>query len=153
MADMPDKDFFRKMIEVAFVSANTTGDATALEPYYHPHHQIHTDFHNTDKEHLEGMRAEAQIWSKIVSDMTAKAEHIVIDGDMVAVHWRVSARHHGTHQHTVAGHVKGSGQTVHASGMLLLKVRDGKIEEEWRYDDILQVLINSGAVTIPKAAA
>jgi predicted ester cyclase len=153
MPAMPDKEFFRKLIEEDFVSANTTGDVSVLEPYFHPHHKVHTDFHNTDKKHLDGMKAEAEAWSKVVSGMAAKVEHVLIDGDVAAVHYRVFAKHHSSHQHAVAGPLKPSGKVVHASGVILFKVSDGKIEEEWRYSDILEALINSGAVEIPKVAA
>ena len=148
----PDKEHFRKLIEHGFLQANVTGDFSNLEPYYAPYHKVHTDFHNTKDSHLNGVKSEAKQWSELASDWTAKADHILIDGDMVTVHWHVSAKHHGTHDHNVAGQVKGSGQTVHVSGIIMFKVKDGLVEEEWRYDNILQAMISSGAATLPSAA-
>lgn len=78
------------------------------------------------------------------ADMSVRIEHIVAEGPYVLTHFSTSARHVGEFHG-----VPPSGRTVHASGIVLWRVEEGRVVEDWNCFDTLKVLrdISSDART------
>ena len=76
-----------------------------------------------------------------MSEIKVVIHHQIADGDMVATHWSLTARHTGKLMHYPA-----TGRTIHMKSMCVDRVRDGKVVEHWGVRDLLSVLRQIGAV-------
>lgn len=72
-------------------------------------------------------------------DMQVAVNHLVADGDLVAVHWTTS----GTNTQPGMG-LPATGKKIKVSGMTIFRFRAGKISEEWSAWDMLSVLKQAG---------
>ncbi len=76
---------------------------------------------------------------KALPDMKMSINHMVADGDLVAVHWTAS----GTNTQAGMG-FPATGKTVKIDGMTLFRFKNGKISEEWSAWDMLSVMRQLG---------
>lgn len=88
---------------------------------------------------LEENRASVAGWKAAAPDLVMRVEHMVAEGDLVAVHWI------GTGTNTGEGNgLPATGRRVEARGMTLFRFRDGRIAEEWGVVDMLSALRQLG---------
>jgi steroid delta-isomerase-like uncharacterized protein len=105
--------------------------------------EIHTpDFvvHTASRDvSLEENRAAVVGWKAAAPDLVLRVEHLVAEGDLVAVHWI------GTGTNTGEGNgLPATGRRVEVRGMTLFRLRDGRIAEEWGVVDMLSALRQLG---------
>ncbi len=74
-------------------------------------------------------------------DLRLTAEHVVAEGDRVAILWTLS----GTHQGEFFG-VPATGQRVMIPGLDIYRIDNGKIAELWTVGDDLSLLAQLGAI-------
>jgi len=72
-------------------------------------------------------------------DMQIAVNHVVAEGDLVAVHWTAW----GTNTQPGMG-LPATGKKIRVSGMTLFRFRAGKISEEWGVWSMLSVLKQAG---------
>jgi len=72
-------------------------------------------------------------------DMKMVVNHMVAEGDLVAVHWTAW----GTNTQPGMG-LPATGKQIKVSGMTIFRFKDGKISEEWSAWNMLTVLKQAG---------
>jgi steroid delta-isomerase-like uncharacterized protein len=77
-------------------------------------------------------------------DLAFTVEDLVAEGDQVAVRWTFT----GTHTGPFMG-VPPTGRQVRMAGISLLRIEGGRIVEDWVVDDLLGLMQQIGAVTLP----
>ena len=92
----------------------------------------------------EGEKAYVQMLHSAMSDMEAQVEKILVDGDQVAWRWRTR----GVHTGEFLG-VPASGNRVEVAGNDIGLMRDGKLAELWMEVDMLDVMVQLGAIEPP----
>jgi len=105
--------------------------------------RIHTpDFvaHGATRDaNLEDDRQAVLGWRSFAPDMKLVVEHLVAEGDMVAVHWS------GTATNTGEGNgFPATGRKVKLSAMTIFRFREGRIAEEWNAIDMYSFLEQLG---------
>ena len=110
-----------------------------LEKYSDSHT---TDFvaHGTDRDYTlaEDMSA-AQEERTAMPDMQIAVNHMLAEGDMVAVHWTAW----GTNTQPGMG-LPATGKKIRISGITIFRFKAGKISEEWSAWNMLSVLKQAG---------
>ena len=81
-------------------------------------------------------------------DMHTSAEEYLTEGDKVCLRWTGQ----GTHQGSLFG-IPATGKRVTFGGIAILRVKDGKIAEDWAYGDQLGLFMQIGAVQPPASLA
>ena len=80
-------------------------------------------------------------------DITVHIDALVAEGDLVAVRWSAS----GTHRGDGLG-FPATGRHVQFSGMVFVRVEEGKLVEGWNNFDQLGMLQQLGIVSLPSVA-
>jgi predicted ester cyclase len=70
-----------------------------------------------------------------LSEIHASVEDTIAEGDKLCIRWSFSAKHTGK-----GLGIKPAGAAIHITGMLLVRVADGKIAEAWQKWDMLGML-------------
>ena len=77
-------------------------------------------------------------------DIRIEVQHSVVEGEMVALHCRVTGSHRGESLGIAA-----SGNTLDIDGMAMARIRDGQIQEAWNCFDFLKLYGQVGLVQMP----
>ena len=85
---------------------------------------------------------------KTAFDPKFTLEHVIAEGDKVAVMWS----NRGTQLVEWFG-VPATGKTVAIQGIDIHLIRDGRMAEHWDVVDMLSILIQIGALPVPTAVA
>jgi steroid delta-isomerase-like uncharacterized protein len=83
-------------------------------------------------------------YRKAFPDMRIHIDHVIAEGDLVAMRWTVAATHRGELMGLVA-----TGKPSRFEGMSFLRIRDGKIIEGWNVFDQLSMFKQLGVTNIP----
>ena len=89
----------------------------------------------------EGVRQFFELMRVAFPDFRIEPQHIVAEGDLVAVYMTMT----GTHQGDFMG-IRPSGRRMEVPGMDLVRIRDGKAVEHWGVTDNLAMMQQLGAV-------
>jgi predicted ester cyclase len=74
-------------------------------------------------------------------------EHVLADGDKVAVMWT----NRGTHVGEWFG-IPPTGKTIATPGVDIFLLRDGRLAEHWDVVDVTDFLVKTGALPAPSGA-
>jgi predicted ester cyclase len=74
-------------------------------------------------------------------------EHVLADGDKVAVMWT----NRGTHVGEWFG-IPPTGKTIATAGVDIFLLRDGRLAEHWDVVDVTDFLVQTGALPAPSGA-
>lgn len=85
------------------------------------------------------------MYAEALSDFEVTLEDVLAEGDLAAARWTVRA----THQGELMG-VAPTGERVEISGHTIIRIRDGKITEEWNIADVRGLMTQIGAVAAPE---
>ena len=96
--------------------------------------------------HEAGM-AEARGWRSAFPDLVASVDHLIADGDMVAIRWTARGTNTGTGNGLTA-----TGKKVETSGIAMFRFEDGKVAEEWVSADSLGLMRQLGLLPQPTAS-
>jgi predicted SnoaL-like aldol condensation-catalyzing enzyme len=129
------------------------GNVDAVDEFFHDHYVRHTGTHESSQPgDLATIKKGLANTAGAFSGARHRIDHVIADGDLVAVHWHLEAKHTGRHRHRHAdGHVEGTGADAKVSGISIYRVLDGKIAESWSYDNHLDFMINSKALAVGRA--
>ncbi len=143
-----NKEVVRGYVEHAFAEA-ARGNPAVFDDYFAPHYINHTARHHAkNAQGLAGLKGYAQEVGRATQDFTVKADVLVAEGDMVTVHWTLRGSHGGQHQHKHVGEVQPTQRELRVSGVAIFRVQDGKMTEGWNYDNVLDTLIEIGAIQV-----
>jgi steroid delta-isomerase-like uncharacterized protein len=90
------------------------------------------------------IKGEIDYFRSALSDLTYTIEDQIAEGDKVVTRYTVS----GTHQGELFG-VPATGEQVQMSGIVVDRLEDGKIVEEWPEYDLLGAMRQLGAIPEP----
>jgi steroid delta-isomerase-like uncharacterized protein len=104
--------------------------------------------HQSDAEYsLEDLRTAWKDWHQGFSDLSNEIEDLIATDDRVVVRYRFS----GTHDGPVMD-VPATGRHVETVGMVIFRIEDGKLVEEWAMDDIFGLLEQLGEISETNAS-
>ncbi|HWQ12081.1 MAG TPA: ester cyclase [Roseiflexaceae bacterium] len=92
----------------------------------------------------EGQKKLVAFYRGAFPDTHMTIEHMVAEGDMVALRWRAT----GTHTGELMG-IPPSGRRAEVTGTQIVRVADGKLAEGWGNFDALGMMIQIGAIPMP----
>lgn len=119
------------------------GRFEAIGELYHPTFV----FHGEDRDYsVAEVEANMRTLRAAFPDLRVRVERIVAAGDLVSVHWSGG----GTNSVRIGG-FPGSGRQVAFSGMAFVRLRDGRMVEEWTVQDSLSLLRQLGLLPDPRA--
>jgi len=90
---------------------------------------------------LEALEKEIKELRDAFPDLEWKVEDMIAEGDKVVVR----VMHRATHQGEFMG-IKPTGKQVVYGGIVIFRVKDGKIVEEWVYSDYLGLMQQLGVI-------
>lgn len=101
--------------------------------------------------HEEGRR-EALGWRAAFPDLKVVVDHVIAEGDKVAIRWTATGTNTGN-----GNGITATGRKVETSGTVLLRFEDGKLAEEWVAGDAMGLMRQLGLLpprgtTAPAAA-
>lgn len=80
-------------------------------------------------------RQEALGWRQAFPDLRVTVDHVIADGDKVAVRWTARGTNTGD-----GNGIRATGKAVETSGIALFRFEDGKVAEEWVSADTLGLM-------------
>jgi steroid delta-isomerase-like uncharacterized protein len=92
----------------------------------------------------ETIKGEIEYFRNAIPDLTYTIEDQIAEGDKVVTRYTAS----GTHQGEFFG-VGATGEWITMSGIIVDRLEDGKMVEEWPEYDLLGVMRQLGAVATP----
>lgn len=135
----------KKLIRRYYDEVLGAGKLEVLDEIARPDHVEHSPMPG-QSQGIEGLRQRVR-FVKGVFDPKFTVEHVIAEGDKVAVMWS----NHGTHRVEFFG-VSATGRTVDTTGIDIHVIRDGRMAEHWDVVDMLGVLIQIGAIPAPAGA-
>jgi len=93
----------------------------------------------------EGLAVASRTFRDAVPDLSVAVQKMIVAGPYVTVHMSFAGHFAGT-----LGTVKGDGQPVSFIATDLLKIRDGRISDNWHIEDNLTLLQQMGVAAIRK---
>jgi steroid delta-isomerase-like uncharacterized protein len=134
---MEMKDFVIRWVEEFF----NNHDVDAADKFISQDYVGHFNGLTEPVRGLESMKKMAGEYLKAFPDLHILIEDIIVEDDRVAAtyHWT------GTHQGDFMG-IPATGKCVSVDGMDMVRLKDGKIVEEWNREDNLGLMQQLGAV-------
>jgi predicted ester cyclase len=132
------------------------GDMEVLHRFFHPDLKIHTPLMQSHgAAGQQGFMEEAQQFTAgiFAEGFESTADVVLADEDLVAAHWTLRGKHSGQAKHRHLGHIESSGDQATFAGVVLCRIRDGKVSEFWRYDNMFDVLLSSGMLEMRQIPA
>lgn len=93
----------------------------------------------------EGVKLGVQMTRAAFPDLHITAEHVIVEGDMTATHWRAT----GTHMGEFRG-IPATGRQISIDGITVDRTVDGKTVEAWGRGDDLGLMMQLGVIPMPE---
>jgi predicted ester cyclase len=126
------------------------GDMALLHHYFADDFVNHTPLvHDPTAEgRKQGVAEEAQAFSAGLyqQGFSAQADWVIGEGDLVVAHWTARGVHHGQSQYRHVAALPPTQQEVTLSGLVALRVQNGKFTERWNYENITDTMIAQGVI-------
>lgn len=94
---------------------------------------------------VEKFKAIHSMFLSAFPDAIASVEDMIAVGDKVATRWKIR----GTHKGELQG-MAPTGKEVTITGIIITRVEDGKVVEEWEAFDQLSLMQQLGAIPLPQ---
>jgi steroid delta-isomerase-like uncharacterized protein len=130
------KDFVRDVLDRAF----NHGDLEALEQHFSPEAVIHDP--GADLRGTAALRRGLLALRTSFPDFHFRIEDMLADGDRVALRYQAS----GTHSAEFLG-IPTTGKRIAYTGMVIVRVEEGRIAEFWAQPDQLGILKQLGGMS------
>ena len=95
---------------------------------------------------VEGMKQMFDMFNNAFPDLKVTVDHMIAEGDLVAVHMTTQ----GTHKGEMMG-IPATGKQFSNQGVDLVRIAGGKATEIWHYEEELSFYQQLGVTTIPGA--
>jgi steroid delta-isomerase-like uncharacterized protein len=141
-----NKAVVRRMVELGMTAGDVDAAVGAYAPDFVYHNPVLAEMPGLPPG-LEGVRQLLLGARAAFPDLEYTIEALIGEGDLVAVlySWR------GTHTGTLGG-VPATGREVRATGVIVCRLADGRIVEQWDVDDRLDVMQQLGLMPTPGSA-
>lgn len=130
----------KELVLAALTHNGATEAIAALDRYYAPEFIRHGDKREYDRESL---KAGLNSLYGGFPDLVRQQFDLVADGDRVAYRWEAT----GTHLGEYMG-VRATGKPIRATGMVMCRIADGLIVEEWGSWNKVSLLHDLGIIPI-----
>ncbi len=131
-----NKDIVRRVLEEIYNQGNLDVADETFAADYIWHNVSGPDVHGP-----EGMKQHAIMVRNAFPDIHITAEDMIAEGDRVATRWTIV----GTHKGEFVG-IPPTGVQVTFTGILISRIADGKIVEEWENSDVLGLMQQLGVI-------
>jgi predicted SnoaL-like aldol condensation-catalyzing enzyme len=138
-----NKALVRAFLENGYQEA-LRGNLDVVHQYFADHYHDHTPMH---PEHagVHGVKELIGDSSQATPDLRIEVLDIAAEGNIVFVHWQVTATHEGQHQlYKHVREVQPTGEEGTASGITLYRIEGGKFVESWNYHNALEYALERG---------
>ena len=143
MSTEENKALVRRLLEHG-LTAGARANPDVLQEYFADHFVDHVRIH-PETPGVQGVKETMAELHQATQDFRMQVEHIVAEGDWVAVHWQAtSRRHRPLEKHRQLKGVAPSGAERTAAGVTLFHLEGGKIVESWNYDNALELARQAG---------
>ncbi|WP_423184988.1 ester cyclase [Arthrobacter sp. NyZ413] len=112
-----------EIVRQVLVNAWNTGDVRLLDEHLATDYVRHGRTEESDKEHI---KSTIEMARAAFPDLNTEVVHQVVDGEMVATHWRCVGTHEGPFYDLPITH-----QQVVIRGMTFSRLSGDKVAEEW----------------------
>lgn len=136
----------KRTIERLYEEVVNQGRLEVLDEICQPDHVEHNPFPD-QLQGVEGLKQRASM-VRAAFNPTFTLEHVIADGDKVAVMWT----NRGTDSAGWMG-MPPSGKSFAVQGVDIHLFRDGRLAEHWDVVDVYGMLVQTGAIPAPGAAA
>ena len=134
-----NKELIRRYIEA--IDEDQTGDWSVLDEYLAEDFVAHNPLHPGVGLNREGMKQGAELFRVAAPGARHEITMQVAEGDLVVSH--IVGR--GVHEGELLG-IPPNHKEVETAGMVIHRVRDGKIVEYWSVTDVARVLQQLGVL-------
>jgi predicted ester cyclase len=134
-------DDIRALATNAIARFNEREDRDAFFDAYDPDVALHGYGYPGDLQGLDGLRRFHEALWRAFPDVRLTVEDLVVEGDRAALRYRLQ----GTHRGHYLG-VAPTGLPFDVEGLTLLRLKDGRVAEEWHSPTELAILRQLGAV-------
>jgi steroid delta-isomerase-like uncharacterized protein len=124
-----------------YFEAMNKGDKAYLDEYFGPNYIYHSPNRDLD---VEGFKAMHSMFLTAFPDARAVAEDIISKGDKVVTRWKIQGTHSGEFQG-----IAPTGKTIIVTGIIISRLEEGKVVEEWEEVDQLGMLQQLGVIPSP----
>jgi len=131
-----NKDLVRRAFEVLWNEVNLAGVDELFAADFVFHNPVRK--RRGDREGIKHSTVNAR---KTFPDVQYSVTDQIAEGDRVVTFYLGT----GTHSTEVLG-VAATGKPIHINGIIVSRVADGKVTEEWYYDDIYSLMKEMGAL-------
>lgn len=121
--------------------AMSTGDLDVVDEMFAPDYHLHLPDVPEDARGPEVIRGLVTAYRVAFPDLRFVVEEVMTSGEKVLVRWTAS----GTNSGPLLG-VPASGRSARWTGMSLLRIRDGRVQEDWVEMDRLGLMQQIGVV-------
>ena len=135
-----NKDVVKQYL--GFVQGHARGELDDMSAYMTSDVVLHTPVVSDHPEHGQRIHEESQTYGSALPLIDLQVDQIIAEGDLVAVHLRVTGTHEGSFLHA-GEEVAPTGGSVDAGALAMYRVRDGKIAEIWYYSTLAQSIRES----------
>ncbi len=102
---------------------------------------VHHDLAAPEVRDRDGLKQSHGATRAAFPDFHVVVEHLIAEGDLVVTHWTLQGTHLGDWQGLAP-----TGKRVTASGLVLNRIREGRVHETWWGYDLMGVLQQLGAI-------
>jgi steroid delta-isomerase-like uncharacterized protein len=125
-----------------YIDEMTRGNEEFLDEYFAADYVYHGP---AGELNTEGFKAMHHMMLSAFPDIKASVEDMIAVGDKVATRWKIT----GTHQAGLQG-IPATGKKVNLTGIIISRVKDGKVVEEWEAFDQLSLMQQLGVIPVPE---
>ena len=133
-----------KSLVIRYFDEMNKGNESYLDEHFGPNYIYHGSAGDLD---AEGFKAQHHMFVTAFSDIKASAEDIIAVGDKVVTRWKITSTHSGELQG-----IPPTGKEVTITGIVISRVENGKVVEEWESFDQLGLMQQLGAILPPQNA-
>ena len=120
----------------------SNGNFSVLDELVHPNYVFRSP--GQEVHGLEGLRGVIDGFRTAFPDLKMTVDDLVVAGEKAVVSFTLT----GTHEGDLMG-IAATGKAIEVSGMVLSRLEDGRIVEEWEVLDQLTMLQQLGVVSLP----
>ena len=136
-----NKALARRILEELVVKMNMGN----LEEYFAADVVVHVPFLEMPPG-IEGLRSLYGSFPDAITDVDLNFEDQIAEGDLVVTRWSSAFTHTG-----VLFGVPATGKRVNQSGIMIYRIKDGKVVEQWAEANMWGLMQQLGAVSPPSA--
>jgi steroid delta-isomerase-like uncharacterized protein len=135
----------KSVIRRWYVEVTNQGKLEMADELLAPEYVCHDPNSEIGEVRADTLKESITYFRNALADMRFEIEDMIAEEDKVVTRWTLS----GTHREELFG-VKSSGEQVGMSGIVISRVANGRIVEEWDEYDLLGLMRQLGAVPEPQ---